>query len=116
MAAMRRLVLILLVALLPLQFAWAGAAAYCQHETGAAANHFGHHEHVHHGKAKTGNNTLLADQDCVLCHVIACPSALSVAQEVYAPDAWAYAYRPSLPSLSSARSAEPERPNWLRLA
>lgn len=116
MAAMRRLILILLLAMLPLQFAWAGAAAYCQHETGEVAGHFGHHEHVHHGKAKAGDNTLLADQDCVLCHVIACPSGITVTQGVYVPDSWTYAYRSSPPFLSSARSSEPERPNWHRLA
>lgn len=108
--------LIFLVVLLPLQFAWAGAAAYCQHETAETTYHFGHHEHVHHGKAKTGDNTLLADQDCVVCHVIACPSAVGAAHAIRAPDSWAYAYRPSLPSLSSARITEPERPNWQRLA
>ena len=34
---MKRLVLMFLMLMLPLQFSWAGVSAYCQHETSAAA-------------------------------------------------------------------------------
>ncbi|MBK1891926.1 hypothetical protein Undi14_17985 [Undibacterium sp. 14-3-2] len=33
----------MLITLLALQFSWSVAAAYCTHETGKAANHWGHH-------------------------------------------------------------------------
>lgn len=46
---MRRWFSILLLVLLPIQFSWAAAAAYCEHESGARADHFGHHEHDHQG-------------------------------------------------------------------
>lgn len=44
---MRKLLAILLISLLSLQASWAAAASYCRHERGAAARHFGHHEHQH---------------------------------------------------------------------
>ena len=54
---MRRVILSLLILLLPLQFSWAVAASYCQHEdqvesrvqpsAGGGVSHFGHHEHEH---------------------------------------------------------------------
>lgn len=45
---MRKVLAILLISLLSLQASWAAAASYCRHEQGAAARHFGHHEHSHH--------------------------------------------------------------------
>lgn len=44
---MRKVLAILLISLLSLQASWAAAASYCRHEQGAAARHFGHHEHRH---------------------------------------------------------------------
>jgi hypothetical protein len=46
---MKRAFLILLLALLPLQYAWAAAAAYCDHEAGKSS-HFGHHTHKKHAE------------------------------------------------------------------
>jgi hypothetical protein len=43
----RRIFVIFLLALLPLQFSWAAVASYCAHETQANAAHFGHHDHAH---------------------------------------------------------------------
>ena len=72
--------MIFLLVLMPLQLSWAAIASYCQHETGAAAKHFGHHDHQHKatdGKetapdpAKTGGG----DPDCASCHA-GCSSAL----------------------------------------
>ena len=44
---MRKLIAIFLIVLLPLQWGWAMAASYCEHEVAAGAAHFGHHEHAH---------------------------------------------------------------------
>jgi hypothetical protein len=65
----RKLLVILLVVILPFQFAWAGAGVYCQHEMGQAAQHFGHHEHQHQGlgdqgKSDSGKLNLGGDNDC----------------------------------------------------
>ena len=54
---MRRWIVIVLLALLPLQSTWAAVASYCGHETGtqagtqagAQAQHLGHHDHQHLG-------------------------------------------------------------------
>jgi len=40
---MVRRTLIMLITLLALQFSWSVVAVYCTHETGKAANHWGHH-------------------------------------------------------------------------
>ena len=45
---MRRLLLILLLAFMPLQSIWAAAAGYCSHEETPGAAHFGNHVHQHH--------------------------------------------------------------------
>ncbi|MDZ5457563.1 cation efflux protein, CzcI family [Azohydromonas lata] len=73
---MRRWLLVLLLALLPLQLSWAAVATYCQHEK-VQAGHFGHHEHQHHdqgaAQAKDGHggkkSPLTADNDCGICHL-----------------------------------------------
>jgi flagellar capping protein FliD len=44
---MRRFLLIFLVVMMPLQLSWAAVSSYCQHESGTASKHFGHHEHQH---------------------------------------------------------------------
>lgn len=41
----RRLVYLMLT-LIALQLSWVAIGAYCTHETGAAARHFGHHAHI----------------------------------------------------------------------
>lgn len=44
---MRRLILILLLTTLPLQWSWAAVANVCQHEADRTAQHLGHHGHEH---------------------------------------------------------------------
>jgi hypothetical protein len=44
---MRRLTLLFLLCLLPLQTSWATVADYCGLEQGKAAQHFGHHDDEH---------------------------------------------------------------------
>lgn len=73
---MRRLVLIFMMCLLPLQWSWAAAARVCEHEQTAA--HFGHHEHRHGGDADapageasaSANEALQLHPDCHTCHGI----------------------------------------------
>ena len=48
---MRRIALVLLMVLLPLQSIWAAAANATQHERGGGVKPFGHHEHAHAGVA-----------------------------------------------------------------
>ena len=77
---MPRLFMIFLIVLMPLQLSWAAMASYCQHETGAAAKHFGHHDHQHKtadGKDASSDSvkTIGGDPDCASCHA-GCLSAL----------------------------------------
>lgn len=44
---MRRFILVLLLAILPLQWSWAAVANVCQHEVDRTAQHLGHHGHEH---------------------------------------------------------------------
>lgn len=90
---LRRLVLILMLALLPVQWTWAAAASVCQHEEmvvnadgSSAPPHFGHHEHKHeadhdHG-GSDGNGGI--DVDCPSCHVAA-PALLMPRLEALPP-------------------------------
>lgn len=120
MSTMRRLLSILLLALLPLQLSWAAVSVYCQHETGAAAQHFGHHEHQHHADEKAqddqGTKTLAAvDADCPVCHA-GCATALqasSVMPVLYSATDMHVGERTLL---SSPPPTLPDRPNWARLA
>jgi len=72
---MKRYFLIFLLVLLPLQFSWAVAGAYCAHEE-AAVSHFGHHVHKHHettddetrDDGKHEAKKIQADTDCEYCH------------------------------------------------
>lgn len=120
---MRRLLVIVLLALLPLQFSWASVASYCGHETEIGAGHVGHHEHEHHaGVAADASQGADADKapgtmdlDCGHCHghcsvmltlSVSLPGTLSTAPP-----------RASADDASAAHAAaRPERPQWLPLA
>jgi len=98
--AVRRVIFILLLAILPVQFTWAAATAYCRHESGQASKHFGHHEHQHRAAADSESKgskaaaSSVADSDCSTCQ-------LSAAQPI-----------PSATTDIPAASAEPPRFAW----
>lgn len=117
---MRRWLTILLLFVLPVQFSWAAAAAYCQHEQTATASHVGHHSHDHKGdtaeksgvgkhQAKAGK--LVADNDCGYCHLSFAkpmlPLALHFGADVH--------FTPEVASTQAYGSRgpdHPDRPNW----
>lgn len=119
-AAMRRLVALFLLILLPLQFSWALAAAYCQHEAAPSTQHFGHHDHRHdaHVAADSTPETKLpgaADNDCSVCHTGCVAALLDTATPSVAASVSVVA--DLLPAPPAAVPApRPERPNWHRLA
>jgi hypothetical protein len=113
---MRRWIAILLLTLLPFQFSWSAAAVHCEHETGAAAQHFGHHFHSHTSTAKgqhESSSTLKADGDCPECAHLAnsvpLPAAMPVVRVPASRDPPATVVAGSPPSAPPSR---PERPNW----
>ena len=116
--SVRRFILSLLLVILPLQFSWAAEAAYCAHETGAAANHFGHHDHRHTSgdasKDKVTKASGLLDADCDMCHFgcgVLVTDVLTVADVDAQPVRFAepVEHDSHIPQL-------PERPDQLRLA
>ena len=111
MGGMRKLVAIFLLSLLSLQTSWAAVAGYCQHEQGASARHFGHHEHQHEAH-KAGQSGITVDADCSLCQAgflsaLMIDSCITVAALTFAGLADANDMRPPVPPLDL-----PERPNW----
>jgi hypothetical protein len=115
---MHRFVAWFFVLLLPLQFAWGVAAAYCQHETTTAgAPHIGHHEHVHKADAKQAADSPLAgDTDCGFCHASGPAVTVASADNVAVPEAAKQGVPPAAPAHRSALARAPDRPQWPRLA
>lgn len=113
---MRRWLAIFLMVFMPFQLGWAAVSAYCQHESGAAANHLGHHEHRHPVDHRDAGTKSDLDLDCGFClaaSVAALPSSSGASMSSVIQDALA---PPPLPALASAPLAEPERPKWARAA
>lgn len=69
---MKRLVIVFLLVFLPLQMSWGAVTAYCEHEQGTSAQHFGHHAHQHKSTADSAKQSkdskLKLDPDCAFCH------------------------------------------------
>lgn len=113
---MRRLVLICMMLLLPVQWTWAAAAAYCAHESSpAAAKHIGHHEHVHKTSAAEGSKKVPApagvlDLDCDYCHLSAA-QWLPVLHDVLAPAMGAASPIEDPLQVGSHVGSGPERPD-----
>jgi hypothetical protein len=122
----RKAVFVFLLVLLPFQFVWGAAAAYCQHEQSAAASHFGHHTHRHQasGTAEASavapgdqggqSDPIADDPDCGVCH-LSCARPISATQAVpaAAPVQPVGALAP--PASAASPPSRIERPQW-RLA
>lgn len=117
---MRQYLIILLLAVLPYQFVWGAAAAYCGHERGIEVSHFGHHTHKHTSNAapsdsdSTPKNTgspLADDGDCGYCHQ-ACAQALFAYAHVICMDSAPRLIAIHPPILLVAMPALIERPDW----
>lgn len=122
---MRRWLLLLMLVVLPMQFASAAAATYCRHEPGVA-KHFGHHEHRHdpsgdqkHSLDSVGDDsqksTGLGDSDCEYCHLGAAHPLL---QDFIQPGGTlATALAPQEVLRLGTRDPDTlDRPNWTALA
>lgn len=110
---MKRLVLVLLMFLLPVQIAWAAAGPYCAHEQAAGSWHFGHHFHAHQPQSDDGSSQppLKLHPDCSSCYTgavgileVGIPIVDHLQASLVCPQ----------PVLRlPAPPAEPERPKWL---
>ena len=115
---MTRRFILFLALLLPLQFAWAGAAAYCGHETTPAeARHVGHHDHQHQADADPSPaGKLAADNDCGTCHAAGSAVLFDASVLPAVVPATSPVVPHALRRVPTALSRAPDRPQWLRLA
>ena len=120
---MRRWLSIFLLVLMPFQFTWGAAAAYCEHESSSEASHFGHHVHSHadvgqqaqgkkpqpSDKTKLGKASL--DNDCGTCHLSAAKPVSGSSMAL--ANLSAQVMRGLSEQVFSTRAPDhPERPNW----
>lgn len=113
---MRRWLAILFMVLIPFQLGWAAVSAYCQHESGAAADHLGHHEHRHVGDDRDfGSDAGAAHVDCGFCHAA---GAAALTSSAHSPvlDSPPTELAPSRVRIPAPHPTEPERPKWPRAA
>jgi hypothetical protein len=113
----KKLILIVLMFLLPVQYSWSAAAVYCQHESGSTL-HFGHHAHEHKEKPdqKSGHDKLKkADNDCEYCHIFYHPCLASAAPRVAPPEGLGHAEL-GRTIFSSHIPSRPPKPNWRLVA
>lgn len=131
--AVRRFLLLALLAVLPLQLSWAAVAVYCQHEaeTPAQARHFGHHEHHHDHAASTHAERSpvdveskkadaakalgATDPDCGHCHG-ACASLPGPRSALIFSLPVSEAPADTTRAIAPRAVAPPDRPQWARLA
>lgn len=127
---MKRFLILLLIALLPLQMSWAAVNGACGPDSGKSSSaphtHEAHPggagEHgLHHGMVVDVQDTAASDggqceRDCGTCHIGCCTplasqvSLMTLSTHDTAPDSFTSLL---LPSPASQR---PERPKWLSLA
>ncbi len=118
---MKRLLIIFMLIVVPLQLSWAAAAVYCEHESKPKTVHFGHHEHKHIAsaaeiKSDASKSAAAIDGDCTSCHlggiaILAMPAPALALNLLSAP---AIATGNSL--LASSRPSRLERPKWAVIA
>ena len=113
----KKLLLILLLTILPIQYAWSMAAVYCQHEP-AKVTHFGHHGHQHQAQSDEDpdhSKPVKVHSDCEVCHHAVQASVLKDTGVAVARAAGIHA-APPLSAYLSYISDGPRRPNWLLVA
>ena len=112
-APMRRWLAILLLVLIPVQATWAAASAYCGHESGVAAKHFGHHEHQHQGDShnEPTKSPGSVDADCPVC-LAGCVTAPPASSLTISSSETTLIQGVLSALVASALPSQPERPNW----
>lgn len=113
----KKYVLILLMLILPVQYAWSAAAVYCQHEQDSRF-HFGHHAHQHKATSEESGSdgkVKMADTDCEYCHMFSHAFFIPFDTRPVAPLALSYA-SPNTVSYTSPLPQRPPKPNWLLVA
>ncbi|APW44803.1 hypothetical protein RS694_10390 [Rhodoferax saidenbachensis] len=114
---MRKWLAVFLLIVIPMQFALAATAAYCQHEAGVATKHLGHHGHKHQAQSaelaqsdKTKSNGF--DLDCGNCHA-GCSLAVATAEGNSVLPGLSFIEPSTDRVLASLPLKVPDRPQWL---
>lgn len=110
----KKLLLILLLTILPIQYSWSMAAVYCQHEP-AKVSHFGHHGHQHQAQSDEDpdhGKPVKVHSDCEVCHHAVQASVLEEGALAVQPASQSHA-APLLIDYLSYIPDGPQRPNWL---
>ena len=114
---MKKLFLILMLFLLPLQYTWAMVASYDIHGAQETQAHFGHHEHQategHAEKNKSDKNTQTAKihDHFGFSHMSSC-EVLSHDFPIFVSEAKQFSIQ-YLFTYHSPPNYQPERPNWI---
>ena len=116
MLTMRKWLAVFLLIVIPMQFALAATAAYCQHETGVATKHLGHHGHKHQAQSaeltqsdKTKSSGF--DLDCGSCHAGCSLAVATVVGNSVLPSANGIESS-TVQVLVSPPFKVPDRPQW----
>lgn len=113
---MKRLLLIVLLTILPLQLSWAMVATCCQHDKATQSSHFGHPQHEHetqHAEAeKQSDGNLKFHADCLNCHGMAASLVMPVI-EAFPVNPMSQTYASLESHLKSISSSRPEKPQWV---
>lgn len=110
---MRRLFIIFMLLIFPLQVSWAAASAYCAHEPSPTVSHPGHHQHVDNDNDHAGHehSQYGLDQDCGDCHFTSVGITTTTSGDI-APPPTAYAHATDPARFGALRPTRPERPKW----
>lgn len=111
--AVKKLFVIFLLLVMPLQASWAVVTAYCEHEQDVTTQHFGHHEHAADQESEASENDFSSKRsaDAHDCHNHTV--GLLVVPFDIPPDILAAVVPPSNTSrLALGISTPPERPQW----
>lgn len=109
-----------MLVMMPGQTAWSAIVSICQHESGVAAQHMGHHVHQHQAESSNDRNSDSSrlggtDLDCSVCHA----GFSSIAGNlVFTAVITATSYDAGITriSLLTPLPERPERPQWRHLA
>lgn len=108
---MRRLLIIFLLAMMPLQAAWAAVCAYCPDNCISELSSSPAPDDVASDDAGPGD-----DGDCSRCHMGAAGLACSPISSRISPPPGRLAAADGSPIPNAGPAGRPERPNWMRAA
>ncbi len=117
----RKLFIIFILLLIPLQVTWASVVTYCQHGSSLAVNHAGHHDVASTSVATDEVGRVATEpassvhSDCGACHIACLVAQVGPTYQFEQAAIESHASRYTLRT-SSAPPQRVERPQWLHLA